>query len=310
MKYRILIVLLMIFFNGCAGRSTNSIKELEGYNNNNKYIGKNITCSSMLLLDDYFINTNKINGKMACNSNSPMTIMFISNDNSHFLARAHSKMFDYFVIPYSYLADGKIRFLDIQTENEQIELIKSKLVNSKEATVELIDEIIMKIPKVDNFRTQIENDKTKEFYLNKFGIIKTTVYVKSESYNSEKKMWAGSAVFGTKKLKQDQEDHGTYTGSNAFGVVAKYSSSKFNDWTVYWDASFPQSPEEARNTKSITIYGTIKNAEIDGHYKEATLDSPYEFFMYNHRIDLNVIIGEAIFNDGSSKILLPVSSIY
>ena len=306
MNNKIIIILLLIFIQACSGRhSDNNEKLIEGFNRNNKYIDKEIVCNGGVInIISYNNDKNKIDKNTEWNCVNEFIIKLISNDNTNYIAQSKYQSSLYAKIPIELFNEGKVRFTDTSVDKERLELFKHKVSNAKYATVELIDQIIAEYPKYDKFNTKNENNKIKESLSKKFGIIKTAVDVKPEDYDAEKQIWGWPS--GCNTLKRDTKNLGESIGSNIFGVSAKYKTIEGHSWNIYWRDSFLQSREEARNTKSITVYGTINSAGIDYDHRKATLDSLADISIYINRVDINVVYGEAILKDGSSRMLLPV----
>lgn len=299
------LIFLCCFFTfayGCAKNNADSEKDIIGYTKNSKFIEKNIRYNrgiSYLKITD--LKGNIINNKNSFSLSNLLKLTFISDDNSHFLATTGVNDINYYIVPYEYLYTNKIEFLDKESETEKINMIVSSFKNSKEITIDIIDELIAKRPKTDNFHTYSQNKELTTSFYKKFGLYKVTLDVKPDNYDPYSKSWK----YLSKSLKVDIINNKHFIGTNAFGVKKDVTSSKSRHWTVFIPGKFMQSQDEARSVKSITLYGSINNAEIVSHAKTATIDFPAEMLIYDNRVDLDVVIGQANFTDGSVKFLSP-----
>jgi hypothetical protein len=186
-------------------------------------------------------------------------------------------------------------------EKNKLAALKNEGKKAQEITPEMIDRFISISPKDDKFFDYKKNQKNKESFLKKQGMVKFTVDTSTIGYKPSMKVW--ESIYKTIKIK-DQHIK-TSVGSNAFGVTGKYETFNRDEWSIRSGDNIKQNPEDARKTKTIIIYAYVINAELKKGYSQPTLNNPEELFLNIHDLNVKMMYAESIMSDGSISTLFP-----
>lgn len=199
------------------------------------------------------------------------------------------------------IAQEKRRKAKKDKRNRHINISKKSNVLTKE----IIQDVNDNKPEADKFKTDKENyDLYVKYFTNK-GLFKATITLNNEgttsgiSYDPEEEKWL---VYSNLVLKTKNTYHDPYVGSNAFGVTRVVDKSQKTSWEIKLELSrIQQSRSKAKNLKSLTFYGKLKTARIQGGHISATISSPSEHSYSKRTVTLRNTLVQLVYKDGSSE---------